>query len=259
MYDNGANRWFRVVTKDGTQMDYGSTPDSRFLTDDGSEVMMWRLKRVEDVNGNYMEFVYTTWTKPGTSFPITPPVNYPRTSLIDKIIYTGNNNAGLAPYNEIKFNYIQSASPSETYDGGSKLQTFTVVGDIQIKGENSQLIKTYVFNYGHNNINTFLKEVIEKDGNGADLNSTIFKYGQEPANTVAADVLGTVSGNSEHISGDYNGDGISDVVALIRMSRFPLFVHSIQSNGQFSVSMAEKCTTPSKYKCDRRWTAEKPE
>lgn len=205
MYDSGPNRWFRVVTKDGTEMDYGGTSDSRFLTNDGTQVMLWRLNRIKDVNGNYIDFEYTSW------FTNT------RQTLISKIRYTGNWVTGLQPYNEIYFKYTLPPQLNKIYEGGSSIQLEGLVKEVEVRGENNQMFKTYVFNYGHNYISPFLKEVIEKDANGNGLNSTIFKY--ENKSPVEIFYAGGQIGDALHadfFGGDFDGDGLPEIVSAVK-------------------------------------------
>lgn len=221
MYDNGANRWFRVITKDGTEMDYGSTSDSRFLNDNGSQVLLWRLNRIKDINGNYIDFVYTNG---GNS----------RQMLIEKIQYTGNLNTGTPAYNEIVFSYLTKPQPTTAFEAGASYQNNSLVKSLSLKVEGN-ITKVYNLNYGHNNINTFLKEVKEVEPSGDELNSTVFKYGDEPSNVTSYNVFGAVGSGIEHISGDYNGDGLTDVVALVRLSDFhsSFTVYKAKGNSQF--------------------------
>src|SRR5690606_20524275 len=52
--------WIRVRSKDGTISDYGATTGSRFMDESGQHVWMWRLSRVTDPNGNYIDYIYDT-------------------------------------------------------------------------------------------------------------------------------------------------------------------------------------------------------
>ncbi|MEY4926668.1 MAG: hypothetical protein RI894_1104, partial [Bacteroidota bacterium] len=84
-------QWFEITTKDGAVMEYGNTTDSRYLG--ALDVpIMWRLNRVTDVHGNFIEFVYETGAAPGAT---------ERQPRILEIHYTGNNAQGLLPYNKI--------------------------------------------------------------------------------------------------------------------------------------------------------------
>lgn len=189
--------WFKVVAKNGSIMEYGNSNDSRLLNNDGSNVIMWRLNKIIDLNGNYIEFKYN---------------NGYRDSRIDEINYTGNANVGLLPYNSIKFNYEMRSDPATTFIAGASLNSKHILKGITVKSENT-VVKTYQFNYGFDNLYSFLKEVTETGSDGSALNSTIFLYGDNPAN-LTKEPLAVTSGSTVDIyTGDYNGDGISDIFA----------------------------------------------
>lgn len=83
-------------------MEFGNTSDSRIMSDDGLKVMMWRLNRIVDISGNYVDFKY---------------INIGRDTRIDEINYTGNINSDLPPYNKIKFNYGGRYDQNTIYEG----------------------------------------------------------------------------------------------------------------------------------------------
>jgi RHS repeat-associated protein len=80
-----------------------------------------------------------------------------------------------------------------------------------VKAEGSS-VKQYQFNYGFDNIHSMLKEVIETGSDGSQLNSTIFRYGDQPVNFSVTSGM-TFGSNVEFFSGDFNGDGKTDLVA----------------------------------------------
>lgn len=49
---------FTAIAKDGTITEYGNNANSRFLTENGLEILMWRINKITYVDGNYIEFVY---------------------------------------------------------------------------------------------------------------------------------------------------------------------------------------------------------
>jgi hypothetical protein len=56
--------WFEVETKDGKIIEYGKTIDSRVYNylpnqGDATKVIMWRINKITDRFGNYIEFRYT--------------------------------------------------------------------------------------------------------------------------------------------------------------------------------------------------------
>lgn len=198
-------KWFEVVSKDGLVMEFGNTADSRFLDQAGATVIFWRLNKIKYPDGNYIEYIYT---------------NVDRDSRISEIRYTGNSAAGLSPYNKIIFEYkIATDSNSgasnikTTYEAGSSMVSKYLLDKITVKAETDvQVVKTYQFNYGWDKINSYLKEVIEGGSDGTLLNSTIFKYGDLPQETTTTTTSVPAGSNIESFSGDYDGDGIDDVL-----------------------------------------------
>lgn len=195
--------WFKVTSKDGSIMEFGNSADSRILTDNGQNTLSWRLNKIIDINGNYIEFKYD---------------NAGRDSRISQILYTGNTTAGLQPYNQVNFSYGLRADPNTIYEAGASVTTQNLLNKIFITHTNdlgnSSVIKTYKLNYGFDNINSFLKEVIEYGGDesSTSLNSTIFLYGEQPQNLVgtSTDML---QGSYDFYPGDFDADGKTDLLA----------------------------------------------
>jgi len=215
---NGTNGngpdWFQVTLKDGTIMEYGKTSDSKFPEYGSSPnaVYQWLLDRIQDINGNYISFTYSQ----GNTLV-----------LLTEIDYTGNVNTGLQPYNTIKFNYSIREDDNTVYDANLSLWQPFLLDNIVITGENSLAFKTYSFNYGFDNIRSYLQQVTEYGANGHQLNNTIFKYGENAITNyqidssaldvaIAATNINSSANNASIVhqaySGDFNGDGVSDIM-----------------------------------------------
>ncbi|MCE6988166.1 SpvB/TcaC N-terminal domain-containing protein [Dyadobacter sp. CY323] len=188
--------WFKIVTKDGTEMEYGNTADSRIMEESNTNVLFWRINRIKYPDGNYIDFKY---------------LFNDRDSRIDEINYTGNTVTGLAPYNKIKFEYKVRADINGQFLVNSLVTSKYLLDKISVTAEGS-ISKSYQFKYSWDNINSYLREVIESGSDGSSLNSTIFKYGDVPVpfqNTSGS------SGNfaaNDPFFGDFNGDGKTDVI-----------------------------------------------
>jgi RHS repeat-associated protein len=188
--------WFKVVTKDGIEMEFGNTADSRCLDEANLNVLFWRVNRIRNPDGNYIDFKYLFTD---------------RDSRIDEINYTGNTVTGLAPYNKLKFEYKIRGDINTQYLAGSTITNKYLLDKITVTAEGS-VTKTYQFNYSWDNITSYLREIVESGTNGAALNSTIFKYGQMP-DPFASGIVGTTNPNtSTHFFGDFNGDGKTDIL-----------------------------------------------
>ena len=187
-------QWFEVTTKDGVKMEYGNTPDSR-LTGQFATVLTWALSRILYPDGNYITFKY----KSG-GFAL----------LIEEINYTGNSAQGLTPYNQVKFDYkIRTIDENAGFENDTKVESKYLLDKITTKAEGAT-VRSYQFNYGHDNINSYLKEVIESGTDGTQLNATIFKYGNPPADFSTVTTDGYDYPSSTTITGDFNADGLTD-------------------------------------------------
>jgi RHS repeat-associated protein len=193
--------YFKVVSKDGTEMEFGNTPDSRITDQSNTNILFWRLNKIKYPDGNYITFKYT--------FNAASD----RDSRIDEINYTGNDAAGIVPYNRIKFSYKVRADINTHYVAGSSLTNKYLLDKISITAETAN-VQAYEFKYGWDNVNSYLREIVESGSDGAKLNATIFKYGDKPVlNTVSSGSI-PVSNNITSFNGDYDGDGMPDILSI---------------------------------------------
>jgi RHS repeat-associated protein len=191
--------YFKAVSKDGTEMEFGNTSDSRITDQSNNNVLFWRLSKIKYPDGNYITFKYT--------FDAASD----RDSRIDEINYTGNDAAGIIPYNKIKFSYKVRADITTQYVAGSSLLNKYLLDKITITSETAN-VQTYEVKYGWDGVNSYLREIVESGNDGTKLNSTRFKYGDIPTElTVGSTTI--PSGNGiQSFTGDYNGDGSMDLL-----------------------------------------------
>lgn len=235
-FGTGQPNYFQVITKDGVTMEYGNTSDSKFLNHDGTKVLYWRLNRIKYNDGNYIDFKYT---------------NVDRDSRIDEINYTGNTTTGAAPYNKLKFNYSIRTDVNTTYEAHASMVSKYLLDNITVTAESGAAFKTYTFKYGLNDANSFLKEVIETGSNGTSLNSTIFKYGDEPTDFPTPTSSGAIAGQTVDVfSGDFDADGYSDILAATRVLSGSTIYHSefkiykrTATNSNFTLSATKSLPT----------------
>lgn len=186
--------YFIAETKNGTILEYGKTTDSRVEACGSSTVLLWRLSKLRDINGNYIEYVYGE--SKGESY-------------IKQIKYTGNANAGINPYNEVNFYYEIRADSAKGYVAGSQQQNTLVLRKIKVTSE-GKIAREYKFSYSYD-FYTRLNEIKEFGNDGSQLNSTIVSWGNRTPSLQTTN-LNYLSGAQVKGSGDFNGDGQTDFV-----------------------------------------------
>ncbi len=200
---------YTYTDKEGTKYEYGLDDNSRIFKADGTDILKWYISKVSDINGFYIDFKYQK---------IANEV------MLAEIDYTGNMNAGIAPYNKIKFTYEERDDANTVYIAGTAIGQNYLPDRIDVIAENDAPVYTYQLNYGHdnkiiNNKYSFLNEVVLYGSDNSHLNSTIFKYGNG-GTEFEVTPTSVVVGGDERATGDFDGDGISDI-AIIKTNGNP--------------------------------------
>lgn len=202
---SGVYDHFEVTTKDGIFMEYGTVPNARLMINNpatGLDVALsYYLYKVTDKNGNYYTYHY---------------YNQNGEVALQEIQYTGNSNAGITPYNSIKFYYDSRQDPSFYYFKGTKLNSTLILREIEMFCEQTSF-KKIVPTYDYMNDNTYLSSVTEYGADNTHLNPTKFSY-DNPAYAFTPGSLNLGPVNSiprmaDYAMGDFNGDGKTDVMA----------------------------------------------
>ncbi len=195
--------WFKVTTRDGMILEYGTDVISKVLTDNGQSVMFWLLRKVTDKSGNYQEYKYSI-NQTDRDFALT------------EIDYTGNINTGQLPYNKIEFLYtvLPNWQNRKIFEGGSKLTSPFLLDKINIKNINGIVVRKYQCSYTAIKNQSFLSSFTETGSDGTILNPLTFQYG---SNTGAQDVSVSLqysgfAGNNTY-TGEVTGDGKEDVIS----------------------------------------------
>ncbi|MEY3417126.1 MAG: hypothetical protein RL060_1238, partial [Bacteroidota bacterium] len=190
--------YFIVKSKDGKTLEYGNTADSRILAN--GNTLMWRINKIADANGNYMIFTYGQTN--GESW-------------IQTIEYTGNDAAGLSPYHKIQFIYDQRSDNNTCYSEFGKVAQPRLLASIVMYTSNI-MFKKYDMNYASNLVYSQLSELRETGIDGTSLNTTKMDWG-----TSISQKMETLNGSKSHtnqkanfIPGDFNGDGLTDYLAV---------------------------------------------
>jgi len=189
---NGPNS-FVANLKNGTKMYYGGGYSSQKITG-YNETLRWFVNKTEDVYGNEINYEYQT----DNCF------NY-----ISKISYG---------VNEVSFYYKERIDIKKVFFKGVEMQQRLVLDRIEIKYNNT-LIRKYQFRYAYPTSSfqrySVLNEVLEYGINGKRYNSTLFGYNTPDSWSFngggSGSSYGYISSKSEITTGDFNGDGQTDL------------------------------------------------
>jgi len=212
--DQTSLKAFFVETKDGKTIEFGNSADSKLMTEDGLETLMWFINKVTDRNGNYMTYHYDT--------------NLDKQVLLQRIEYTGNGTT--TPYTKVYFTYLNRQDKTNAYIAGSKIENNKILDKIRIQTNNTHY-KSYQlkYNFDHFNYLTGFQEwgaEITTNNEKKRLNSLTFEYGGSKASsaeTLNFDTNNLFNGlpktqtNTEkwvYIPGNFNGDGLQDFLGL---------------------------------------------
>lgn len=201
----GAYTSFLVTSKEGIVMEYGATADSKLMTNNATGVsvpLVYYISKVTDKYGNYYTYHY---------------YNQNGEVAIKEIKYTGNANAGILPYNSIKFYYDTREDQNTKYFKGNELQTSLILREVEVFCE-GQSIKKFVTAYDLIDGKSFLTSITEYGLDNTHLNPT--KFGYDLPSFSNTGELHTTNVNSlpalaDFKIADFNGDGKSDVLAYL--------------------------------------------
>ena len=198
--------WFKVWTKAGLIMEFGNTADSRIEAQGKQSVRVWAINKTSDTKSNYFTVSYIEDNANGGYRP-------------DRIDYTGNAAAGTPPTNSVRFVYETRPDIVPLYQAGSLIKTAQRMTKVQAwQGQN--FIREYRLSYQIGST-TGRSRVLYADlcrDNGLCLPALNFSMQQ---NALALDDLdlglwGGTYQSPQIFPGDYNGDGLMDVLYLLK-------------------------------------------
>ncbi len=212
----GSAEWFEVQTKSGLIHEYGRTENSR-IADSFGKVYSWHLSKTTDQFGNYIIYSYKTENNQ---------------ILLEEILYTGGN--GFDPYNRIVFGYDERQDQQKIYKNGVEVFNKLILREV-ISFSKGTMVRKLTLNYqidseGNHPFfkRSFLKSIDEYGYGLTQINSIIFQYGHDSeindicstSETTCFEMDETVLNmnnwnwwpNSHYRTGDFNGDGFTDVI-----------------------------------------------
>lgn len=209
---------FTVREKNGIELQFGHTSNSRIEASGRSDVMFWRLNRIIDKRGNYIDYVYDESGHEG---------------LIKSIKYTGNKITRESPFNSIDFYYTDRYDNNTFYIYGSNIQQTKLLDRIETK-YNNQLQNTYKLVYDESGISPRLTSVQPITKSGAKMNPTNFEWG-EKTNQLEMSYMTNVDWSNDITMGDFNGDGKSDLISYYRTNNNQLVWQVYYSDGDGTI------------------------
>ncbi|HPK05264.1 MAG TPA: SpvB/TcaC N-terminal domain-containing protein, partial [Bacteroidales bacterium] len=161
---NDGTEWFIVESKEGIKRYYGNSPNSRQWLPNSNSILTWFLNRIEDNQGNYIDYYYRH------------DQNY---TYIDKIEYTGNSKNKTLPQNTIQFFYSRYKHEDYFYLINDKIKCELLISSIHIQtNTNRSLI--YSFDYYFNHF-PLLNQIKLANNEEESFNSTVFSYHEPKA------------------------------------------------------------------------------
>ena len=203
--------YFKVWSADGNVLYYGNTNDSKAFVDNKRQVNVWLLNKVEDRDGNTMEFRYTI------------EKDYYQ---LDEITYSGNPNDKIEAAFKVSFVYIDRDDVDISFVGNYPYRKRRILSEINVFNGEAEMY-SYKFTYKRpkptEGYPYNLLTEIRLDAGDEHLNPTKIQWGGNNYNSISGSDLKynvTTNGipdafvNAIKFSGDFNGDGFSDVVAV---------------------------------------------
>ncbi|NOQ27297.1 MAG: hypothetical protein GQ564_18200 [Bacteroidales bacterium] len=190
--------WFSVISKGGTSYEYGNTSNSKVEAQGKTTVLMWRLNKVIDINGNYMNFIYKE--ENGESW-------------IESIEYSGNSTQGVIPVTKVHFYYDRKSDKNTLYVGGSELPQTVILRSIKIESDGT-FLNEYQFKY-LNDFYSLLTEISKIEHDGSQFNSTVINWGDETYQFFNTSFYMNDQ-EKDFYPADYNGDGKTDFLVTTR-------------------------------------------
>lgn len=233
---------FKAWTKAGLIYTYGTATSGWAAGGADGKKLTWAVRRIEDQNGNYIDFTYGHLDSGG---------NTDSEFLVERIDYTGNDAQGLAPYARVTFNYEDAPEGDRTVAhlmGRTMRNTrrlASVVGTFQ-----SQEVRRYTFTYDVSEITgrsllAYVQESVGEGAGGRHLAPTRFEWTRKPYNDLGyftvldwgrgediarepirreTDPGGLLkrhpssdeNPDAEWVSGDFNNDALTDMALVER-------------------------------------------
>ncbi|HRY97474.1 MAG TPA: peptidoglycan DD-metalloendopeptidase family protein [Bacteroidales bacterium] len=203
--------YFKVYTKSGLIYWYGYSQDSRIEGQGLVDVLQWRLNRVEDRRGNYIDYYYYESNSTGENLPI-------------RISYTGNHNTSSLPYYTILIEYQNRSDSAIHYLAGCKVNTYKRVSNVKLLFNENEVWELACTYSESNNAPyySYLQSITYSDAEfNRHLNPLEFLWSGEGTNSLNSPETKTCIYGLSLAPADYprfltdiDGDGLDDILGF---------------------------------------------
>ena len=223
---------FTVWLPNGNIAYYGYKKHTRIELQQHNDVCMWMLDSIVDRNGNYVAYRY----EKGTS-----------SCRLKRILYTGNANANLDPCFCIDFSYEDRTDVELSFIGNSLLRQAKLLTEIQVKDITSSSFVLWKYDFNYDSSTEFgtalcynrLKS-IDFSCDGKRYYPTVINWDKSELNSKRTTII-----VDDHIvdqtlsdlgfvkfTGDFNGDGYTDVISSGNIHEPGSFFHVYINKGK---------------------------
>lgn len=200
--------YFVAWMSNGNIAYYGSKSSSRIGLQQRGDVCIWLLDSIIDRNGNYVAYHYG---KGGAHY------------VLKDIVFTGNGELGMSPTYRVSFNYELRPDEETVFIGNNALHQTKFIKEIEVNGlysDESMVLWKYVFSYSGGNGLNFYKRLDKIDfycGSESYKSTSINWVGGESQykqSEFTYDGDGSIGYKTIKYSGDFNGDGYTDIITV---------------------------------------------
>ncbi|MFH6945048.1 RHS repeat-associated core domain-containing protein [Flavobacterium sp. FlaQc-50] len=199
----GTITYFIVTAPDGSRSWYGSKGSGSLQN--SVSVNSWYIIRYEDVNGNFIDYNYSTVGYNGTN-----------QLYINNIVFSGNTVAGIAAQDKISFFYKAATRIERDYLKGIPVYATQILDNIKVYA-NNVVFRTYKLTHIEDTSLGYqrLKEIQEINAQNELSNPVIFDYCLSPTTPqrIEKEYTNNLLFNEISLAGDFDGDGRLDFVA----------------------------------------------
>ncbi len=209
LFEYDGARW-KVTDKSGTVTILGDVEEHRtFDPEERSRVYLWHFSRREDLNGNFMTAEYDD-------------AAYARTNIryLKKIRYTGNRSAGMDANQFVRFTYREREEAYLSKAPGFIMRMDRLLEEVRVgwdDPEGSSGIELWSYKLIYEDSDESGRPLLMRIDSDRTATSPRFTY-SETEHTLVWQKVRNASGGAgdpasvRYFEGDFNGDGISDMV-----------------------------------------------